>query len=187
MATGDVIIGTERGIYRTKNIAGANWTADNAAMGEVPVMELKQQLLSQVDKQTVEETEDGIFITDYPGIHNTGIIYAATYGKGVYRCENYKVSGESVPETEVAAETSVSLYPNPVSGMATVSFSSNGNAEVNYQVFDLMGRMVMSQSAGRFGEGTNEFNINTESLSSGSYILRINQGADSSCVKFMVY
>ncbi len=189
METGDVIIGTERGIYSTKNIAAANWTADSQILGEVPVMELKQQLLYQEDKEIAEVTDDGIFVTEYPGVHNTGIIYAATYGKGAFRCENYKKHiGESVPETPAAAvETSVSLYPNPVHGMATVGFNAIDNAEVNYQVFDLMGRMVMSQSAGRFTEGANEFNINTENLSAGSYILRLNQGGNSSCVKFMVY
>jgi hypothetical protein len=105
----------------------------------------------------------------------------------VFRCENYKVSGTSVPEGSVAFETTVSLYPNPVQGMATVSFNATENTDVNYQVFDLTGRMVMSQSIGRVAEGINEFSINTENLSTGSYILRLNQGANSSCTKFMVY
>jgi len=187
MATGDVIIGTDRGIYRTKDITSGVWTADSHMLGEVPVMDLKQQLLNQEDKQTVKVTEDGTFVTEYPGVHNTGIIYAATYGRGVFRCENYKVTGENVPETPAVVEASVSLYPNPVQGMATVSFNAVGNAEVNYQVFDLSGRMVMSQSIGRIAEGAHEFNINTETLSTGSYILRVNQDGNSSCVKFMVY
>ena len=150
-------------------------------------MELKQQRMSKEDKQIVEVTEDGTFITDYPGVHNTGIIYAATYGKGVFRCENYKVSGTSVPETPAAVETSVLLYPNPVQGEATVSFEMTESANVNYQVFDLTGRMVMSQSVGRMSEGSHEFRINTENLSTGSYVLRLNQGGNSSCVKFLVY
>ena len=45
----------------------------------------------------------------------------------------------------------------------------------------------MSQNLGRFTEGEQEFRINTESLSTGSYILRLNQDGNSSCVKFMVY
>lgn len=188
MATGDVIIGTERGIYRTKDIANAEWTADSKMIGEVPVMELKQQLLYQEDKQTSEVTQDGIFITNYPGVHNTGIIYAATYGKGVFRCENYKQhTGDNVPETPAVAEVAVSLYPNPVQGEATVKFNAAENADVNFQVFDLTGRLVMNQNMGRFAEGAQEFRINTESLSTGSYILRVNQGGNSSCVKFMVY
>ena len=188
MATGDVILGTERGIYRTKNIAGALWTPDSYMLGEIPVMELKQQLLYHEDEQTVNITDEGAFITDYPGVHNTGIIYAATYGRGVFRCENYKKDFASVPEAPAVVETvTVNMYPNPVRGEATVSFNMVDNGIVSYQVFDLTGRMVMNQNAGRFAEGQQEIRINTENLSTGSYILRLNQGATTSCVKFLVY
>jgi uncharacterized protein YfaS (alpha-2-macroglobulin family) len=71
--------------------------------------------------------------------------------------------------------------------VATVSFNATENAEVSYQVYDLTGRMVMSQRIGRIAEGDHQFNISTENLSTGSYILRLNQGGNTSCVKFMVY
>ena len=187
MATGDVIIGTERGIYRTKNIANPNWTADNQMMGEVPVMELKQQLLYHEDETVVKLTEDGEFVTVYPGVYNTGIIYAATYGRGVFRCENYKKEFASVPENPAVENVTVSMYPNPVSDQATISFNLESNANVSYQVFDMTGRMVMSKNIGQFGEGLHQVTINTENLSTGSYILRLSQGATSSAVKFLVY
>ena len=186
MATGDVIIGTEHGIYRTKDLN--TWIFDSEALGDVPVMELKQQIMFHEDEQTVNVTDEGEFVTDYPGVHNTGIIYAATYGKGVFRCENYKqYSGDGVPETPAVAEAQVVMYPNPVRSEAVVSFNMSDNANVSYQVYDLTGRMVMSQNMGRFTEGEQEIRINMENLGSGSYILRLNQGSASSCVKFLVY
>lgn len=188
MTTGDVILGTERGIFRTKNIGNANWTADNTIMGEVPVMELKQQILFQEDKTVVTENEEGGFTTVYPGIYNTGVIYAATYGRGVFRCENYKKEFESVPETPVVAnEINVSMYPNPVQSQATLSFNLNEAGNVSYQVFDMTGRMVMTQSVGRLAEGEHQISINAENLSTGSYILRLSQGASTASVKFLVY
>ena len=187
MATGDVILGTEHGIYSTTNIANPNWISDSHLLGDVPVMELKQQLLNQEDRQTVNVTQDGVFVTDYPGVHNTGIIYAATYGRGVFRCENYKQeSGAGVTDV-TTSETTVIVYPNPVQGEAVISFNVSGNANVNYQVFDMTGRMVMNQNLGRFAEGTQEVRVNMSELSSGSYILRVNQGSNSSCAKFLVY
>ena len=187
MATGDVILGTEHGIYSTSNIASPNWISDSKILGDVPVMELKQQLLSQEDKQTSNVTQDGVFITEYSGVHNKGIIYAATYGRGVFRCENYKQeSGAGVPDMPMA-ETTVSMYPNPVQGEAVISFNVNGNANVSFQVFDMTGRMVMSQNMGRLAEGSQEVRVNMSELSAGSYILRLNQGSNSSCAKFMVY
>lgn len=187
MATGDVIIGTEHGIYSTSNIANPNWVADSHNMGDVPVMELKQQLLSQVDKQTINITQDGEFITDYPGVHNTGIIYAATYGRGVFRCENYKQESGAGVDDNLVVETTVTMYPNPVQSEAVVSFNSNGNGNVSLQVFDITGRMVMSQNLGSFTEGNQEVRVNMSNLSSGSYILRLNQGSNSACAKFLVY
>ena len=79
------------------------------------------------------------------------------------------------------------MYPNPVRGEATVSFEMKDNANVSYQVFDITGRMVMNQNMGRFGEGSHEIRVSTENLSTGSYILRLNQGTEASCVKFLVY
>lgn len=188
MNTGDVILGTERGIYRTKNIGNAQWTADSHLLGEVPVMELKQQILFEEDKTVVTETEESSFTTVYPGINNTGVIYAATYGRGVFRCENYKKEFENVPENStVVNEINVSLYPNPVQGLATLSFNLNEDGNVSYQVFDLNGRMVMNQNMGRLVAGEHQVNITAETLSSGSYILRLSQGAGNASVKFLVY
>ncbi len=90
-------------------------------MGEVPVMELKQQLLFHEDEQTMNVTDEGTFITDYPGVHNTGVIYAATYGRGVFRCENYKQDFIGVPENQVVEQANVSMYPNPVCGLKSLT------------------------------------------------------------------
>ena len=188
MATGDVILGTERGIFRTKNINNPTWIADSHMLGEIPVMELKQQLLNHEDEQTVKVTEEGVFVTFYPGVHNTGIIYAATYGRGVFRCENYKqFSGTGVPETPAVTAINAEMYPNPVRSQATLSFNVKDNGNVSYQVFDMTGRMVMSQNLGRMAEGQHQVSVNAENLSTGSYILRLSQGANATSVKFMVY
>ena len=106
----------------------------------------------------------------------------------MFRCENYKQeSGAGVPEMPVAVETTVSIYPNPVRSNATINFDVNSEAIVSYQVYDLMGRMVMNQNLGRYNQGSYEVNINMSDLSVGSYILRLNQGNNSSCAKFVVY
>ena len=189
MTTGHVIIGTERGIYRTKDINNVNWVADSKMLGEVPVMELKQQLVRQEDKYVVLINGTDTVVNVYPGVKNTGIVYAATYGHGTFRCENYKlVSGVDVPEMPaVVAEKTVSIYPNPVVNQATAQFEAEGTANVSYQVYDLMGRMVMNQNLGRLNEGVHEIEINMSDLSTGSYILRISEGARIATAKFLVY
>ena len=126
-------------------------------------------------------------MTEYPGVKNTGIIYAATYGRGIFRCENYKKDFTGVTENPTVETVNVSMYPNPVSSQATLSFELKESCNVSYQVFDMTGRMVMNQNVGRLSEGEHQVNISAENLSSGSYILRLNQGVKNNSVKFMVY
>ena len=187
METGDVLLGTERGIYRTKNIGAAEWAADSYMLGEIPVMELKQQRAYREDAVSVNHTTQGDFVTEYPGVKNTGIIYAATYGRGIFRCENYKKDFAGVDEDSSVDNINVSMYPNPVSSQATLSFDLKESCNVSYQVFDMTGRMVMNQNMGRMSEGAQQISIDAECLSAGSYILRLNQGAKNNSVKFMVY
>ena len=180
------LLGTEHGIYTSQNLN--SWSTDSHMMGDVPVMELKQQLLEWDDQfvEIVDENE-GVITTVYPGVRNKGVIYAATYGRGVFRCENFKQYYASVPENSTTIATKVSMYPNPAQGQATVSFEVKGNDMVSYQVYDLQGRMVKSQTLGRYTDGSYEFNVNLEDLSSGTYIMRVSQGNSSSCTKFLVY
>ena len=51
----------------------------------------------------------------------------------------------------------------------------------------MTGRMVMNQNMGRLNAGEHQVNFNTENLSTGNYILRLNQGANNASVKFLVY
>lgn len=195
MATGKVIIGTEHGMYMANAIGNTNWVAAGHAMGDVPVMQLKQQLMEKaadtVITVTYEQGAQGPIVNTltevYPGVYNTGVIYAATYGRGLFRCENFKQqSAANVNENEAVAEKSLNIYPNPVREQAIVNFESDGNV-VEFQVYDMMGRLVMSQNMGRMAEGAQQLQVNTSELSSGAYILRVNQGANSSNVKFLVF
>ena len=50
-----------------------------------------------------------------------------------------------------------------------------------------MGRMVKNVNLGSYSEGEHEVNVDMSDLSAGSYIMRVNQGSNNSCVKFVVY
>ena len=193
MSTGKVIIGTERGIYMTDDIAAANvnWVAANENMGVVPVLDLRQQTMYQPDQTIITPliSEEGVTYdtTFYVGVHNQGAIYAATYGRGVFRCENFlQHIGTEVQENTVAT-TSLNMYPNPVRDEAKVSFELKSNSTVSYQVYDMTGRMVKVVNLGTLTAGNHEVNVSVDGLSNGAYLLRLNAGASTSTVKFMVY
>ena len=188
---GHVMIGTDHGVYRTTNIAASSpvWTLVSDNMGDVPVLDLKQQLISKDSEFVTTIIDEVPYVTEYVGTNNQGVIYAATYGRGLFRCETYRQeSGTSVPETPaVLAETKVSMYPNPVKDAAKVSFELNTNTTVSYQVYDMSGRMVKVESLGNYTEGKHEVNVSMGDLAKGAYLLRLNAGSSTSSVKFMVF
>ena len=189
---GHVLIGTDHGIYRTTNIGATSpvWTLESDNMGDVPVLDMKQQIVFQED-QVVTTIIDTVAVeTIYPGTNNQGVIYAATYGRGLFRCETYRQhSGTSVPETpSVTVQSKLNMYPNPVRDEAKVRFQLNENTNVSYQVYDMSGRMVKMESLGYFTEGMeHEVNVTVNDLAKGAYVLRLNAGSQNSSVKFMVY
>ena len=188
---GHVLVGTEHGIYRTTNINASSpvWVAEGENMGDVPVMELKQQIVKQDVQYATVMVDTVATIVPYPGTDNEGTIYAATYGRGLFRCETYRQSSASVHENPSAvAAKKVNMYPNPVSGdEAKISFELNNEAKVSYQVFDITGRMVRNEVIGTLSEGSHEASVSVSGLANGSYILRLNAGNHTSTTKFLVF
>ncbi len=188
---GHVLVGTDHGVYRTTNINDATptWKFESENMGDVPVMDMRQQIVHQPAQYVTTQIEDQVSVKKYAGTDNQGVIYAATYGRGLFRCETYRQeSGTGVPETPVTMTSSkVSMYPNPVREEAMVSFELNDNATVSYQVYDMNGRMVKMETLGSYGQGKHEVNVSMSNLASGAYLLRLNAGNSTSSVKFMVF
>lgn len=187
--TGLVMIGTEKGIYTSEDMT--NWTADNA-VANIPVMEIKQQLLENHDSKYVyliDEVGDTTSI-QYPSISNQDIVYIATYGRGIYKCEDFvQGTGESIVEntTNSTNALEMSIYPNPVVSEATINFNVETAATVSYQIFDLTGRMVQNATLGNYGQGSHSVNFNVNGLSNGTYIVRVQAGSTSNIAKILVY
>ena len=185
--TGKVFVGTENGVYTSDDM---NIWKPTAITG-VPVMEIKQQLQANHDDAyvyLVDEIGDITTIT-YPGINNEGMIYIATYGRGLYRCDNYLVSGSElgIEEPTMSQSFEMNIFPNPIVSDATINFNVADKAQVTMQVYDLSGRMVMNQVIGTYGEGSHSANFNVNGLTSGTYIVRVQAGTVSNTTKILVY
>jgi len=171
-----VILGTEHGIYTTSSISDASpvWTPENNGMSQVPVYMIKQQLY------------DFPYVNSlYPGVNNYGMIYIATHGRGIFRCDKYLSVPES-PSTDVSAKPSLHLYPDPVNDKAIISFNLKITERVQLVVYDLSGRLVKTVDLSEIKAGYHEVTMDCSMLKDGTYIMNLISGKNSSSVKFVV-
>ncbi len=186
--SGLVMIGTEIGLFTSSDMT--SWQADET-IKDVPVMEIKQQLLRDHDVKYINLVDEVGDVTTYgyAGISNQDIIYIATYGKGLFRCNNFRTKdGESIIEnTSSAKSLEMSIYPNPIVSEATISFNVEETARVSYQIYDLSGRMVQNATLGTYGQGSHTANFNVNGLSAGTYIVKVQAGTVSNVSKILVH
>lgn len=62
----------------------------------------------------------------------------------------------------------ITLFPNPVSDVLNIALGDAGNAQVEYEIFDLNGRLT---KAGSINPGDSM--INVEELANGNYLIRL--------------
>lgn len=68
---------------------------------------------------------------------------------------------------------SVSIVPNPASGLANIIFKLNQDSEVNLCVFDVLGNKAAEVVKGFYPMGSTSISFDTGALSAGYYILRM--------------
>jgi hypothetical protein len=182
-------LGTEQGVFYCENLyESPNWQAGQAGMGNVPVFDLKQQLINRTSDTT--QLINGIETTviEYPGTNNFGIIYGASFGKGLFRCNQFRkpVGVEENPIMSANQGISVGIYPNPVVNSATLSFDMTTSGSVEYSIYDLTGRLIQNVQMGHYRQGLNQATFNTGSLKAGTYVLKITSESKTGVVKFLV-
>lgn len=67
----------------------------------------------------------------------------------------------------------LTVFPNPVRDFAAVNFNLNENADVNIQVFNMLGQSAMEVFNGNKYPGYHQVDFNPSSLSPGTYFIRI--------------
>jgi len=158
MHGGNAILGTDLGVFTTTtlNSASPQWAADMQNIGDVAVTDIQQQVLR-----------------DYH-ILNYGVIYLASYGRGIWMDTTYysPVGIEPVPGN-IRVNGLLKLNPNPVKDYLTVSYTNEHSGNLILSVYDLNGRLVISSTYGNQPKGTFTASVNLSSLSHGTYIVKI--------------
>lgn len=106
-------------------------------------------------------------------------------GNNLY-IDDINIIATNVGVNEAAGENSFRVYPNPGDGNSTIAYSLSEAADVQYEVFDLSGRLVFSVDAGGQAAGTYTMPVSEETLAPGTYLIRMTIGEQVSAQKFVV-
>ncbi len=174
------IIGTEYGIFVTDNVHDASpvWMRQDSLMGSVPVFQLLQQRVSKTkDTVTLVNGNEVIYLIHY-GTDNYGDIYAATFGRGLLRCNNFR-KPVGIDEENVDSENNylqLNVYPNPISNYGTIEFDALSASDAEVEIFDLAGRKVFGLNE-FVQKGKNKIDLDFSNLNSGTYIVKMTVGS----------
>lgn len=97
---------------------------------------------------------------------------------------------EGAPSEDIVGQEDVelselSLFPNPVSEELNIQFSQNSDANIEVRITDLFGKTVFARTV-LSKAGNNLVVVNTEGLSSGMYLLSLEQNSNVTTRRFIV-
>jgi hypothetical protein len=186
---GLAIVGTEMGIFYTYNLFDNSpvWAADQN-LANIPVMELKQQYINKTP-DTLQLINVDTLVAHFPGATNYGILYAATFGRGLLRCNDFrKPVGLDEPIAIGKSNNFPSIvYPTPARGSATLQFELPTECNLHYSIFNLSGQLIETHALGRMNPGKQQLPINLHGYRSGTYMIMLDAGQYKSSVKFLIY
>jgi hypothetical protein len=128
---------------------------------------------------------DTTYVIHY-GVNNYGVIYGATYGRGLISLDEFEKPVGIGDPGKVETKAGFSLYPNPATDKVTVAFESQIPGNVRVEVFSLAGTQVKAVDLGWHPEGRHDVILNCSNLEPGTYVLRLTIGGRASSSKFIV-
>jgi len=184
-------------VYQSTN-GGASWDDISTGLPQIPAYTVVQNIQSTTEIQLYAGTEVGIYFKKGSANwipYNTGLpnvkigeieIYyspnpqntklrAATYGRGLWESSVY-LSSTGIELTE--NNNKIKIYPNPVSDELIIEITGN-NEKLSFEIFNSIGQKVFK------GNILDKTVIQTSKLSSGIYLIKLDNGNTFELKKFV--
>ena len=185
-------VGTDKGVYKTESFENANpvWVPYNEGINaNIPVFKLFQQTKQIYDATCMYYNRLGEAIkVFFPGVHNTGIIYAGTHGLGMFTYSEYfQPHPTSIsPIKPIANNSALKVYPNPASNVVTVDFTLAKDEQVQLNIVDITGKVIFSNNIGNRDTGLHSEMIDCSKLSSGLYFVNMKTNTQNKTAKIII-
>lgn len=194
----NTIVATDLGIFTadvsfnvsTNGATVGAWSEQNTNIGRVPILKLRQ---APMNNAPVEGDFDP---------YGCQVIYAATYGKGIFRTTSLSGGGFTdctakttlpdfpLDDVSVGAqqlpEVAFTLAPNPMEISTTLNLTLQKPTTVQLAIYDVSGRLVSRQELGQTVAGSQSISIDRGDLTAGIYMVSITTEYGQSTKKLMV-
>lgn len=154
-----IILGTDLGVWVTEN-GGTKWEEANNGMARVPVFEIR-----------------GYEWKPWEGMS----MYIGTHGRGYFKSTTLLTSNKNIGSNKLNA----TVAPNPTSDLTQISFTSNKSGVATLSVYDLSGKVVMTQKI-QVINGANATQLNLAGLKQGYYLASVSGDVNTKAVKILV-
>jgi len=154
-----ILIGTDLGVF-ARDMSVGGWVEQNQGMDRVPVLQIIQ----------------------VPYYGQTTYTYLGTYGRGVF----HTASLVGIGKVDNDIVNGLSVFPSPVSDVATVKFTLQHAGDLVIRVFDLNGKEVLTKQELKQTSGIHSYTIGLNNLMLGTYIVNVTSGSSSNSQKIVV-
>lgn len=79
--------------------------------------------------------------------------------------------------------SNVELYPNPATGSAVLSFTTNSDENVSVVLFDISGKQRIVLADGFLAKGTHRLEADLSKLSAGTYLIKITSATENNTLR----
>lgn len=119
---------------------------------------------------------ESVNLTTYNGQSDLLIRFEATsnYGNNLYIDE--VALSATVGVVDLSSAWGLSVYPNPVNDIAKVKLTLNRNADLSFNVRNMLGQTVSTQNVGQLEAGEQLIDVDFSQLEAGMYLLEIRMG-----------
>ena len=153
---------------------GASWTRIWSAKGE-DLATTSRKATRFIPSQRNEWALTTIDLIDHINIPNASLRFVAITDRGnSLFLDNIRVSGMLVSNQEYLLED-VSVFPNPAYDQLTIQLSLETKEDVKVQLIDVTGKIASEQYYGS-NTGFNTFNVHTNGLQTGLYLVQVTAG-----------
>lgn len=191
-------------VFKTTD-GGSNWTDISSNLPGFPVNDIiidpdsLGNLYIATDFGVYVSFDDGgiweVMGSDLPAVpvfdlvlHNPSrTLVAGTYGRSMYKFDLatlYTTIG--INEQLTINNAQLTIFPNPLSYSALISFELDEATEGALEIYDLQGKLVETLQKGFFQKGENSFSWKADAVAAGTYLCRLRTKEEMRSKRVMV-